>query len=77
MNLVANAVMLHNVIDLTDVLNEMAAEGYEITPELIARLSPYPTDHIRRFGQYFLDMDTQPQSLILKPLALSNDHPLK
>ena len=27
MNLVANAIMLHNVVDLTNVLNTMASEG--------------------------------------------------
>ena len=41
MNLVANIVMLHNVVDLTKVLNEMVNEGLELTPECVQRLSPY------------------------------------
>jgi TnpA family transposase len=63
MNLVANAVMLQNVVDLTGVLNTAAAEGYPVTKELVGRLSPYMRDHIRRFGQYVLDMDEMPEPL--------------
>ena len=71
MNLVANAVMLHNVVDLTDVLHEMAREGYEITPELVGHLSPYARQHIRRFGQYVLDMEDKPQPLQPKVVPLT------
>jgi hypothetical protein len=31
-------------------------------------LSPYLTEHIKRFGQYVLDMDTPPEPLQPKPL---------
>jgi len=71
MNLVANAVMLHNVVDLTEVLHQMAREGYEITPELVSHLSPYARQHIRRFGQYVLDMEDNPQPLQPKPVPLT------
>ena len=47
MNLVANSVMLQNVADLTDVLNTLVADGYPVTRELVARLSPYLREHIR------------------------------
>jgi len=40
-SLVANAVMLSNVADLTDVLTAMAKDGYAVTPALVACLSPY------------------------------------
>ena len=65
MNLVANIVMLHNVVDLTKVLNEMVNEGHEVTPEFVQRLSPYMTEHVKRFGQYVLDMN-----MTLGPLDL-------
>jgi len=71
MNLVANAVMLHNVVDLTDVLHEMAREGCEITPELVSHLSPYARQHIRRFGQYVLDMEDKPLPLQPKVVPLT------
>ena len=60
-SLVANAIMLSNVADLTAVLSSMAADGHPVTPDLVARLSPYTREHIRRFGQYALDMDDLPE----------------
>jgi hypothetical protein len=54
MDLVANAVMLHNVADLTDVLSAMVDEGLPVTRELVSHTSPYMREHIRRFGQYSL-----------------------
>src|ERR1700722_12771505 len=51
-SLVANAIMLSNVADLTAVLSEMAADGHPVTPALVASLSPYTRAHILRFGQY-------------------------
>lgn len=62
-DLIANIVMLHNVIDLTDVLNDMNAAGEPVTKELVERLSPYMTQHIRRFGRYHLDMNDLPDPL--------------
>jgi hypothetical protein len=63
MNLVANAVMLQNVVDLTDVLHQMSQEGITITKAMVSRLSPYMTEHIKRFGDYVLDMDEVPAPL--------------
>ena len=68
LNLIANAVILQNVVDMTDALSEMANEGYNITRDLVQRTSPYMTEHIRRFGQYVLDMTEI-------PLPLSPDKP--
>ncbi len=67
-DLVANAVMLHNVVDMTNVLYELKQEGICVTPEVVVRLSPYLTEHIKRFGQYILDMEAEPVPLQLKPL---------
>ncbi len=69
-NLVANVIMLHNVVDLTEVLNQMVASGHQVTEPLVQRLSPYMTKHIKRFGQYVLDMDTVPEPLEIPKLAL-------
>ena len=62
-DLVANAVMLHNVADMTDVIHQLAQDGFNITKPMLARLSPYPTGHIKRFGDYVLDMDSTPEPL--------------
>ena len=40
MNLVANAIMLHNVADLTDILENLVAEEYPVTQRHVACLSP-------------------------------------
>ncbi len=73
MDLVANAVMLQNVVDLTDVLASMAEEGLPVTRELIARTAPTIRDHLRRFGQYNVDMDDLPPPLRLRPLSFLGD----
>jgi TnpA family transposase len=71
MNLVANAIMLHNVVDLTEVLNTMASEGYVVTKELVSRSSPYMREHLRRFGYYVLDMEETPPPLVPKPVPIT------
>jgi TnpA family transposase len=63
LNLVANAIMLQNVADMTDVLHQLAQEGFQITQAMVSRLSPYLTEHIKRFGEYLLDMETIPEPL--------------
>ena len=70
MDLVASAIMLHNVAELTELLSEMAAEGLTVTKGLVSHLSPYMREHIRRFGRYVLDMDEQPLPLEPKPLPI-------
>jgi len=73
MDLVANTIMLHNVSDLTDVLTGMATEGWSLTKELVGRLSPYTRDHLRRFGQFMLDMDDLPPPLAPRPIGISEE----
>ncbi len=67
-SLVANAVMLSNVADLTAVLSGMAADGHPVAPALAAGLSPHMRKHILRFGKYALDMDDLPGPLDPQPL---------
>ena len=71
MNLVASAIMLHNVVDLTDILETLVADGYPITRSNVACLSPYAREHIRRFGWYFLEMEQLPEPLKPRSLQLA------
>ncbi len=64
--------MLHNVVDMTNVLYALQQEGVSITPEVVRRLSPYLTEHIKRFGQYVLDMETLPEPLALNSLFVTS-----
>jgi TnpA family transposase len=54
-HLVANMVILHNVVRMTDILAELRREGFEITPEVLAGLAPFRLESINRFGDYTLD----------------------
>ena len=67
-SLVANTIMLCNVADMTGVLSSMAEDQHPVTPGLVAHLSPYAREHIRRFGQYVLDMNDLPGPLEPQPL---------
>lgn len=67
-SLVANTIMLSNVADMTGVVASMAEDKHPITPGLVACLSPYAREHIRRFGQYVLDMNDPPGPLEPQPL---------
>ncbi len=70
MDVIANAVMLQNVADLTNILNDMANEGFKITPELVSSLSPYMRENILRFGKWSLDMNDMPEPLQPKPVPI-------
>ena len=54
-----------------DLTAGMLVDGHTVTKENITRLSPYMREHIRRFGQYVLDMDEIPPPLELKPLPIA------
>ena len=41
------------------------SNGLAVTPELVASISPFIREHIRRFGRDVLDMDDLPSPLEL------------
>ena len=51
--------------------NTLQRDGVHVTPELVARLSPYLTEHIKRFGQYLVDMNAPPVPFDIKPLFMT------
>ncbi|WP_461613962.1 Tn3 family transposase [Clostridium sp. Marseille-QA1073] len=77
--LLANAVILHNVIDINIALEKLAAEGVIVIKEDIKSLIPYMTAHIKRFGEYIIDLNEIPDSIheidinkIIEPVNLCN-----
>jgi hypothetical protein len=42
---------------MTRILTDLRREGYPVNRETVSRLSPYLTEHIRRFGEYIIDLD--------------------
>ena len=58
--LIANCVMLDNTLEISNALNALAKEGLIPTIDELAALSPYQTKHIKRFGNYELDLSAVP-----------------
>jgi TnpA family transposase len=69
-DLVANAVIFQNVIDISAVLQQLIKEGYKLKVEDVSSISPYLTSHIKRFGDYFIDLSIIPPSLSDAELSL-------
>ena len=62
-DLINNCIMLQNVIDMSDIIHQLALEGAQIREDDIASLSPYITKHIKRYGDYLVDMKKVPTSV--------------
>src|SRR5699024_10260931 len=54
--LLANLVIFHNALDIAEVVRDLVKQGWTITAEEIAALSPYIRAHITRFGAYATDV---------------------
>lgn len=70
-DLVANAVIFQNVVDQSRILHDLVAEGYAVRREDVAALSPYLASHIKRFGDYVIDLSVAPQPLSEVEMSLS------
>jgi hypothetical protein len=55
-DIIANALMLQNVADLTEALEQLKQRGYPVQSEDVAHLSVYITEHLQRFGDYTLKL---------------------
>jgi TnpA family transposase len=63
-DIVANALMLQNVADLTEALDKLEQRGYPVKSEDVAHLSAYMTEHLQRFGDYTLKvLPVSPETL--------------
>ncbi|MDN3027156.1 Tn3 family transposase [Streptomyces sp. S.PB5] len=51
LDLMANSIF-STTVDMTDTLRQMAAQGWELSPDDIAALSPHRRDNVLRFGDY-------------------------
>ncbi|MDX3833217.1 Tn3 family transposase [Streptomyces europaeiscabiei] len=61
--LLTNAVIFHNALDIAEIVRQLLEEGWEIDPEDLARISPYLTEHINRFGEYSThELGIQPEA---------------
>ena len=62
-DLVASALILQNVVDMSFHLRQLAVEGYQVNPDTLATLSPFLFGHFKRFGEYYVDWNTPPDAL--------------
>jgi TnpA family transposase len=63
LDLVASAVILHNAVDISLVIQELNAEGVKIDRSMLATLSPYLTRHLKRYGDFVIDLQSIPDPL--------------
>lgn len=69
-DIITNSVILQNIIDMSDVIHQLTQEGVQIREEDIAGLSPYITEHIKRFGDYTIDIHHVPAQILGASKAL-------
>nr|WP_240778030.1 transposase [Nonomuraea basaltis] len=53
--LLANLVVFHNALDISDIVRQLVAEGWQITADQLGQIAPYLRAHISRFGAYATD----------------------
>src|SRR5690625_7921324 len=63
-HLLANVAILYNVNAMTEVFNQLKAEGHSITREHMASFSPYHAEHLGRLGSFEIDLSKK-----FKPMA--------
>ena len=63
LDLVASAVILHNAVDLSLTIQQLSKEGVSISRQMLASLSPYLTRHLKRYGDFVIDLQTVPMPL--------------
>jgi TnpA family transposase len=56
-DLVASAVIVQNVLDMSYVISQLLASGVEVSKSDVAYLSPFLIENIKRFGDYLADLN--------------------
>ena len=65
-HLVANLLVFHNLANMTRAMQKMDNDGHLVSDELAAAVSPYPTEHINRFGNYKPTFGRAPDPAVLE-----------
>ena len=61
-DILANAVILQNVSDMTNIIAELKDRGYRVTKDDMSYLCPYWTGYLKRFGDIVMDFNSVPKS---------------
>lgn len=62
--LLANILIFQNTVDMMDAIKKLNSDGIEVSKEDIKNLSPYLTSHIKRFGEYTIDLDSEVEPIL-------------
>jgi len=73
LGLVVNAIILWNTLYINAALEQLASEGYLISPGDVARLSPLVFDHINLLGRYAFAVPEAVSRGELRPLRNPED----
>ncbi len=68
LGLVVNVIVLWNTIYMDAALNQLRAEGFDVHPEDVARLSPLGFEHINMLGRYAFTLPDAVARGELRPL---------
>ncbi|KWT58911.1 hypothetical protein ADL21_25890 [Streptomyces albus subsp. albus] len=61
--LLTNAVIFHDALDITEIVRQLLEESWTIEPDDLARISPYLTERLDRFGEYRThELGVQPEA---------------
>lgn len=70
-HLVANLLAFHTLVTISTALKQLQQDNHAINKENVARLSPYRTGHINRFGNYEINLNRTPD-----PLDVQMENPI-
>lgn len=62
-DILANAVILQNVSDMTDIIANLIDDGHKVTKGDMSYLCPYWTSHLKRFGDIVMDFNNIPKNI--------------
>jgi len=61
--IISTSVVLQNIVDISEFIDQLIQKGTTISKQDAAILSPYLTEHIKRFGSYIINLNTVPKSI--------------
>lgn len=62
--LVANAVILQNAVDITNAINQLLKDGNKILKRDVEKFSPYLLRNLKRFGDYHINVNSVPEPFL-------------
>jgi TnpA family transposase len=73
LGLIVNVLVLWNTVYMQAALDQLCAEGYDVNPDDVARLSPLGYKHVNFLGQYSFNLADAVANGKLRPLRDPND----